>query len=330
MQRIHRILVAIKDPALPATPALFKAVQLARLLNARLDLFHALSEPLYADSFIHGGRGLLDVQRDLQSRAVQRLEAMAERLRGRGSQRVLQFGVAAEWDWPSYEAVVRRAQASKADLIVADRHTGSHLGRALLHLTDWELLRRSSVPVLLVNRARAYRRPRVLAALDPAHLEKPPGLDADILQLGESLSHALGGRLYALHAYAPLPPDTRPADILDPKRAARVRAGAAATARRRLEHGLRRTRIARARRLVIGLPPADAIEETANSLRSQMVVIGAVARSGLQRLLIGNTAERVLDRLACDLLVVKPRGFKARVARETAGVRLVPATPLLA
>jgi universal stress protein E len=30
-------------------------------------------------------------------------------------------------------------------------------------------------------------------------------------------------------------------------------------------------------------------------------------------LFIGHTAERVIDALECDILVVKPRGFKTRV-----------------
>jgi universal stress protein E len=60
--------------------------------------------------------------------------------------------------------------------------------------------------------------------------------------------------------------------------------------------------------------------------------MGAVSRSALQRVFIGNTAERVLDALACDVLVVKPRGTKTRVAAEERGMRVVapPATPLVA
>ena len=49
---------------------------------------------------------------------------------------------------------------------------------------------------------------------------------------------------------------------------------------------------------------------------SQPVVMGAISRSGLRRLFIGSTAERVLDLLRCDVLVIKPRGFKARVPRR--------------
>ena len=46
-------------------------------------------------------------------------------------------------------------------------------------------------------------------------------------------------------------------------------------------------------------------------LRADAVVMGALSRSGLKGLFLGNTAEDVLDRLDCDLIIVKPEGFKA-------------------
>ena len=46
-------------------------------------------------------------------------------------------------------------------------------------------------------------------------------------------------------------------------------------------------------------------------LRADAVVMGAVSRSGIKGLFLGNTAEDVLDRLHCDAIIVKPRGFKA-------------------
>jgi universal stress protein E len=39
--------------------------------------------------------------------------------------------------------------------------------------------------------------------------------------------------------------------------------------------------------------------------------MGAISRSGLKGLFLGNTAEDILDRLHCDLVIVKPAGFKA-------------------
>jgi universal stress protein E len=51
-----------------------------------------------------------------------------------------------------------------------------------------------------------------------------------------------------------------------------------------------------------------------DKLRADAVVMGAISRSGLKGLFLGNTAEDVLDRLHCDLVIVKPAGFKAVVA----------------
>ena len=54
----------------------------------------------------------------------------------------------------------------------------------------------------------------------------------------------------------------------------------------------------------------DVIPKLAKQQHVQLVVMGAVSRSGLKRLVIGNIAEQVLDALPCDVLVIKPANFK--------------------
>jgi universal stress protein E len=54
--------------------------------------------------------------------------------------------------------------------------------------------------------------------------------------------------------------------------------------------------------------------------------MGAVSRSGLKRAFIGNTAERILDQLTCDVLVVKGPRFTSAVSRVARGPRLVAGT----
>jgi universal stress protein E len=51
---------------------------------------------------------------------------------------------------------------------------------------------------------------------------------------------------------------------------------------------------------------ADVLQIVARSLPADVLVMGAVSRTRLQDLFVGSTAERVLDRLLCDVLVVKP------------------------
>jgi hypothetical protein len=58
-------------------------------------------------------------------------------------------------------------------------------------------------------------------------------------------------------------------------------------------------------------------------IRRMLVAIkNAVSRSGLKRVFIGNTAERVLTALSCYVLVVKSLCFRARVPEKTHGMKL--------
>ena len=58
--------------------------------------------------------------------------------------------------------------------------------------------------------------------------------------------------------------------------------------------------------------PAKAAE-----INADVVVMGAVARNRWKRLFIGATAERTLEHLPCDLLIVKPDWFKTPVDLES-------------
>ena len=52
-----------------------------------------------------------------------------------------------------------------------------------------------------------------------------------------------------------------------------------------------------------------AIESLAEQIGAGLLVMGAVGRSGVDGLLMGNTAERVLGGTDCSVVVVKPPGF---------------------
>jgi universal stress protein E len=322
MRTIRRILVAIKDPEARTTPALVKAGQLAQALGAQIELFHGIATPLYVDGYASSSIELPTIERNARARTLELLEKMAAGLRHEH----LKVTVAAEWDFPVYEAIVRRANQTKADLIVADQHAGRHTIAGLLHLTDWELLRLSPVPVLLVKTRGSYRNPAVLAALDPGHtFSKPAKLDQRILVVSSTVARALRGTLHALHAYVPFPFAADPNTLLSQESVERLQREASEAAQSALDRALRTTRMPKAQRHIVGRHPADAIAQMAREIGSSIVVMGAISRSGFKRLLIGNTAERVLDLLSCDVLVVKPEHFASRVPRARRGVRLVTA-----
>lgn len=321
MWSIHRILVAIKDPMACSLPAVAKATQLARAFDAELELFHAIDSSVYADMAGCNEDRALQTENDERMQYVQRLERIASRVR----LHTKKVTVAAEWDFPSYEAILRRAECTGADLIVAECHAGPRLASAFRRLSDGELVRLSPVPVLLVRRARPYHRPTILTAVDPScAFAKPQELDKDILRVGALLSKALRGKQHAVHAYVPT-------SVNDLARA--TAAGLPVTdvrpteAKVRFDRLLKSSTVLPQHRHLIGGHPTEGVRNLARRLKAEIVVAGAVSRAGLQRLLIGNTAERLLNSLPCDLLVVKPPGFSNRVAIESHGPRVVSLVP---
>lgn len=320
---IRRILVAVKDPKAKSLPGVAKAARIAAG-GAALELFHAIDTPVYIDGVGGGGASTAQIEREWSERFREQLERIATPLRRRG----IRVSVAVEWDYPVYEAIVRRAERIHADLIVAERHGGRRVAPWLLRFTDWELLRLAPAPLLIVKSPRPYRRPAVLAALDPTHeFAKPMRLDGEILRAAAALAESLGGRLHAMHAYPPLSAELiqgvdaaliSASDVTD-----RLEHSAASNARAAFEREVRPLRLPRARRHVVAGAASEAIPQVARETGAAIVVMGAISRSGLKRMLIGNTAERVLDELACDVLVVKPARFANRVRRSRRGARVM-------
>jgi universal stress protein E len=326
MKKPRRILVAIKSPGSRAQPALRKAAQLASALGARLELFHAISEPVYLDAFLLEGLTLEQTQKQWRDRLVKKLEKHADELRATG----LAVDVACEWDFPAYEAVIRRASRTDADLIVAERHATKHVLPWLLRFNDWELLRRSPVPVLLVKRPKPWRRPAVLAAIDPLHsFAKPARLDGEIMEAAQMAASALGGKLHLTHAF---PGALLPAERLSPvsaELAVSIEKQATREARKSFAAAIEQAGLSGARKHFVSGHAVDVIPKLAKQQHVQLVVMGAISRSGFKRLIIGNIAEQVLDALPCDVLVMKPASFKSKVKSRMRGVQLVPTPPYL-
>jgi len=314
---LRHVLVAIRELQRAPRNELRKAAALARAAGASLELFHSIGAPDPGAGWPETTTAAtVDRQRaQIAARARQRLERFAgeEALRG------LKVTCTASWDYPPHEAIVRRALATRADLVVALTRHHMPGARLLLRNTDWELIRHCPVPLLLVKTGRPYRKPTIIAAVDPFHAGARD-LDARLLTNGATFARLLRGSLHVFHAYMPLvnvatmsfgaaplvtlPPELEQAHEQQIESAIVKLAGTARVTRNRCH--IRMGDVAGELRAAVRAAGAD------------LVVMGAVSRSALARLFIGNTAERVLDGLDCDVLVVKPRGFKSRVERRAA------------
>lgn len=314
---IRRILVAIRDLGRAPGAQLSKAASLARPTGAAIELFHAIDTPLSSSSL---ERVFEDVAiRELRQNVVDHTLRRLARLARSPSLRGLRVSWHAGWDSPAHEAIVRRALHSRADLVIAANQARRPAGRWLLQNTDWELIRQCPCPLLLVKLRRGHRKPAVIVAVDPFHTHaKPANLDRRLLDYGTRIARLLGGSVHAFHCYMPLPnvvplPVGAAMPMVLPPEVETAHRELVARSFDRLAKSAGVAPLSR--HLCIGLVRNE-LETLVTELNASLVVMGVVSRSALRRTFIGSTAERVLDHLPCDVLVVKPRGFKTDVPRR--------------
>lgn len=63
--------------------------------------------------------------------------------------------------------------------------------------------------------------------------------------------------------------------------------------------------------------PSQVLAEKIRQVAPDLVVMGTVGRSGIAGLLIGNTAETLLEQLDCAVLAIKPKGFICPITLDT-------------
>lgn len=307
-----KILVAVEFPGAKQQLGLARARQLARKSGAKLELFHAAYDTEIGEVVAPARDPRVQYVLDIRRRQL-------EALRSESKLEPAECAVNVLWSHSVVDAISQEIEAQQPDLVIAESTRRGRFARFVLTNTDWELIRHLPAPLLLVKSAKPVRNAPILCAVDPTHAHaKPAELDDAILEAGKDFAQALGCRLTVYHAYpsAAQPPLSLATGVSLPLP---LRAGKEERAARRQKQVKQVAALAERHRLQmprVVVEEGDVREllvERAGAERAQIVVLGAVARGGLDRMLIGSTTESVLDQLACDVLAVKPvRSSRAR------------------
>lgn len=305
MDYIKQILVIV-DPTASEHPAVDKAALLAERFRARLELFVCDTKAAREMRLLSHLRANPSAPFPVNVKGM--LESLAAPLRARGID-VTTETVCAD---PLHAGLIERTRHTSADLVVKDTHHHSLAQRTFLTNTDWQLIRSCPVPLLLTKSTPWSATPRIVAAVDPGHVnDKPKILDHWIVEHASLFAQRLQGELHVLHVYLPLAM-LAAATITGPAMAG-MRAEDLALeeqSRRKLvtalvsEYNLAPENI----HLELG-GPAQLLPVAATGMHADVVTMGAIARTGLKRIFVGSTAEDVLERLPCDALIVKPPHF---------------------
>ena len=316
MQKLAKILAVI-DPTVKEQPAMHRAAWLAGATGAELELLVCYYNEYLSGDRLFDSPSLEKARKEVIENQSKHLEELAEPVRAKG----VVVSTSAVWDHPLHEGVVRHAVAGGADIVVKDTHHHSAVARALLTNTDWNLIRTCPIPLWLVKPNDFSDAPNFVAAIDPMNEhDKPAALDDEILQISKMLAENVGGDVHAFHSYDPriavatatanaYIPVSLPFDEIEQQM--------------HEDHQKRFSEITKFHgiaddnaHLAAGLTHEE-LPAVADKLDAAVVVMGAVARNRWKRLFIGATAERTMEHLPCDLLIIKPDWFRTPVEMES-------------
>jgi nucleotide-binding universal stress UspA family protein len=292
--RIKKILEPV-DFSKPASAALRHATVLAKEHRAQIELLHVVEALSYAP-MLAVSVDMEELREMHEAHARQELDRIAAELR---RQRV-RVTTVIKVGRPS-AAIAERAKNDGADLVVMatqGRHFVQHL---LLGSVAERVVRAAPCPVLTV---RAGVRPRngmrrVLTATDFS------ATSAAARDYAVALARGSGAELVVLHAVEPiaLAGDvygfTTSATMYDAvdKAARQSLAGVVAEARK--NRGLR------VRGVLVNGAATTSIVDAAKNLRADVLVLGTHGHSGLDHLLLGSVAERVVRTAPVPVLTVR-------------------------
>lgn len=207
------------------------------------------------------------------------------------------------WNKHFHRGVVDYLNQAGFDLIIKNGHKHSPLEK-LFTPTDWHLLREAHAPILFVKYGHWPRSSNVLGAInidsDPAHQT----LNQGIIESTTQLAKLCGGQPHLLNVF--------PWPLIDIDQLNHLVKGEDHFYKIRDTHKAALMDYVKDKdfnpenlHVAEGLTPQETIPGVIKATQSDLLVIGCVGRSGLKGFTIGNTAEKVLDEIQCEVLALK-------------------------
>lgn len=281
--------------------ALSRALQFAEFYDIKLTLLSCVYDP---------GTELSPLLSSAQKQQIrkQKLDERQnylENLKSEVESKNIPVNVVVKWNRKIQRAVIEACEEFSPDLVVKRISESASSVNPFTMPMDWQLLRYCPAPLLLVKSAEWNMNAPILAAVDAAS-ENPKeqtfnkeivGYAKQFARLTDASAHIVTTHIAPVVDNAVSIPNF---DLDELKSKVRD------LNESKLEELLQDFNIpANDRHVIEGLAEAR-IPELAGKIGAQIVVMGTIGREGIKGAFMGNTAERVLTELQCEVLALKP------------------------
>ena len=291
MFKIEKI-VALIDLNDEYTGVVEKAAYLAQTNNAALELMTVDYTSYLEDGQFYEPLQAAELRLEMLEEHRLEIDQLAAQLR----EKKLDVATFATWGHPLYKPINEHVKHPESTLVIKSTQHHNKIARLFLANEDWELIRHCEAPVLLVKGRQWAESPTLVTAIDPNHAnDKPATLDQKLVATSQQLAKVTGGSVHLFHSDA-VPPFMGVYSLImnEEDRSARL-----------AEFG-RTAGVEKSHCHWTDMPIEVSLPKVLQKLDASVVVMGAISRSGIDRVLIGSTAERLLDLIDRDVLIVKP------------------------
>ncbi|MCE9678462.1 universal stress protein UspE [Shewanella sp. AS1] len=303
MKDYHKILVVV-DPTKDTQPALARAIDLASKNQASITVFLSIFDFSYEMTSILSG----NEREAMRQGVIAQRKAWLEEVLEHHPHPSVKISAEVVWHNRPFESIILQAIEGEFDLIVKGTHQHDKLKSVIFTPTDWHLMRKSPIPVLLVKEHDWPVAGKILCAVNVTSEDNDhQSLNGKIIEHAMDLAKKFDAQVHLVNGYPGTPVNLA---IELPDFDAHTYSETV-----RLQHEQRVCSLANSYgigsdfcHVKEGLPE-DVIPELAEQLDAELVILGTVGRTGFSAALIGNTAEHVIDSIDCDLLAIKPDGY---------------------
>ncbi len=310
MSQYQKILAVI-EPDEERQKSLARALEIAEKTGASVTAFLTIYD------FSYEMTTMLSVdERETMRQAVvdDRTDWLADIVESSLGDGSISIDIKVVWHNRPYESVIYEVIDNNYDLIVKGTQQHDTLKSVIFTPTDWHLLRKAPTPVLLVKEHDWPVGGQIIAAVNVGTEDKDhASLNDTVTQAALSFAEMLSGHVNLVNSYPGTPvniaieiPEFDPQSYNESVKNFHMESMQKHAARYHINENNCHVKE--------GLPE-DVLPSVANLIDAELVIIGTVGRQGISAALIGNTAEHVIDKLDCDVLALKPKGFECPIKR---------------
>ncbi len=313
-----RLLVVIEEgqeqqPAL--TQALIWADALQKSghhveITAAMAVYNYASEinTMVTGTILHNLRRELVSEREewLNALLDQQVEAFAEKTSSRPSPISIEANVV--WQKRPFKAVEQLLTESEKEerpisCIFKSLKQHPAYERLFMQIDEWQLIRVSSKPVMLVRAAQPLEEMHWLVGVDP-HNPQHTELNNLVMETTYHNRQLLGGEIELIHAFPSIPEQMAP--VLSAYGAGEYFVGTVPEEDdKRIEAFLNTFHLTRDQLHSKHGAIDDIVNEHAKTLKNPLIVLGSRAHPGFSDRLVGHAAERIIEQAEHNVLVIK-------------------------